>query len=472
MVQTEEVTERETSAAQHPNYQNEILDALSSNLTPIILKERIAAYHENDIAAALEFLSKPSRIRLYSILDAQTLANILEYAEEPAAYLHEMSIPRQAEVLSRFEAPEAAAYLQDLDKAERAALIGLMDESVKRRIALISSFDEDEIGNKMTTNYIAIRTGMDVREAMRALVDQAAVNDNISTLYVIDDSGVFAGAIDLKDLIVAREDTPLSAITMTSYPYVYADELIEDCVERLKEYSEDSIPVLDSANRLKGVLTSQDVTEMVDDAFGEDYARLAGLTAEEDLEEPLLKSVTKRLPWLIILLGLGLIVSSAVGAFEGVMAALPLIVSFQSLILDMSGNVGTQSLAVTIRVLMDDRVDGKEKRHLVFKEARIALFNGIVLGLLSFLFVGLYLMSIKHQTPEFAFSVSACTGVALAVSMLLSGISGTVIPLLFKKMNIDPAVASGPLITTINDLIAVVSYYGLAWLWLIEFMHI
>ena len=128
------------------------------------------------------------------------------------------------------------------------------------------------------------------------------------------------GAIDLKDLIIARAETALDSITTTSYPYVYANELIEDCIERIKDYSEDSIPVLDSNNKLKGVLTSQNITELVDDELGEDYAKLAGLSAEEDLHEPLKRSIGKRLPWLIVLPGLGLVVSSVVGVFETVVA--------------------------------------------------------------------------------------------------------------------------------------------------------
>ena len=144
-----------------------------------------------------------------------------------------------------------------------------------------------------------------------------------------DDDGIFAGAIDLKSLIIAREGTELESIIMTSYPYVYANELIEDCIERIKDYSEDSIPVLDQENRLKGVLTAQDVAELIDDEMGEDYARLAGLTAEEDLQEPLSMSIVKRLPWLLVLLGLGLVVSSVVGLFEAVAAGLTIIVAFQ-----------------------------------------------------------------------------------------------------------------------------------------------
>ena len=255
---------------------------------------------------------------------------------------------------------------------------------------------------------------------------------------------------------------------MTSYPYVYANEQIEDCIERIKAYSEDSIPVLDRNNKLIGVLTAQDITRLVDEEMSDDYAKLGGLTAEEDLQEPLKKSVRKRLPWLIILLGLGLVVSTVVGLFESVVASLTVVVCFQSLILDMAGNVGTQSLAITIRVLMDEQLTGKQKLALVAKEARVGLCNGLILGSLSFVLIGLYLFLLKGEAITLAFSVSLCTGIALLVSMLLSSITGTIVPIAFKKLNIDPAVASGPLITTINDLVAVVTYYGMSWLLLIQ----
>lgn len=456
---------------QHPDYRTEIADILRSNLTPRKMQERLLQYHENDIAAALELLKKDERMRLYSILQTDTLASVLEYAGLLEEYMGELSIRKRVEILSRVEPGTAVEYLAQLEKAERNVLIELMDEDVRREITLLSSFDEDEIGSRMTTNYICVHSGISVREAMHELIEQAADNDNISTIYVVDEENMFVGAIDLKDLIIAREGTRLESITMTSYPYVYANEQIEDCIERMKEYSEDSIPVLDTDNRLKGVLTSQDITQLVDDEMGEDYARLAGLSAEEDLKEPLKRSIRKRLPWLMILLGLGLVVSSVVGMFEHVVAHLTLIVSFQSLILDMAGNVGTQSLAVTIRVLMDEQISGKQKLFLIGKEARVGLVNGLILGTLSVACIGLYLVALKGQTVMMAFSVSLCTGAALLLSILLSSICGTAVPLAFKKMNVDPAVASGPLITTINDLVAVVSYYGLAWLLLIRVLH-
>ena len=457
---------------QHPDYRTEIADILRSNLTPRKMQERLLQYHENDIAAALELLKKDERMRLYSILQTDTLASVLEYAGLLEEYMGELSIRKRVEILSRVEPGTAVEYLAQLEKAERNVLIELMDEDVRREITLLSSFDDDEIGSRMTTNYICVHSGVSVREAMHELIEQAADNDNISTLYVVDEEDMFVGAIDLKDLIIAREGTRLESITMSSYPYVYANEQIEDCIERMKEYSEDSIPVLDADNRLKGVLTSQDITQLVDDEMGEDYARLAGLSAEEDLKEPLKRSIGKRLPWLMVLLGLGLVVSSVVGMFEHVVAHLTLIVSFQSLILDMAGNVGTQSLAVTIRVLMDEQISGRQKLFLIGKEARVGLVNGLILGALSVVCIGLYLVALKGQTVMMAFSVSLCTGIALVVSILLSSICGTAVPLAFKKMNVDPAVASGPLITTINDLVAVVSYYGLAWMLLIRVLHL
>lgn len=179
----------------------------------------------------------------------------------------------------------------------------------------------------------------------------------------------------------------------------------------------------------------------------------------------------KRMPWLVILLALGMVVSSVVGLFEQVVTSLPIIMCFQSLILDMAGNVGTQSLAVTIRVLMDESLTGKQKLELVWKEMRIGLCNGSLLGFFSFVLIGLYIFLFKGKTLMFAYAVSGCIGISLLLAMLISSAVGTCIPLFFKKINIDPAVASGPLITTINDLVAVVTYYGLSWVLLLEVLH-
>ena len=181
-----------------------------------------------------------------------------------------------------------------------------------------------------------------------------------------------------------------------------------------------------------------------------------------------IQSMKKRLPWLIILLFLGMAVSSVVGLFENVVAVLPVVICFQSLVLDMAGNVGTQSLAVTIRVLMDENLTGKQKFQLVVKEVKTGSLNGVLLGVMALLCLGVYVHFFKGYTWMGAFGISGCVGVSLLVAMAISSAVGTVIPMFFHKIKVDPAVASGPLITTVNDLVAVVTYYGMAWLLLIR----
>ena len=456
------------------DYTREIFKIIRSNTSPTVMVDRLEDFHENDLADALPGLTAAERCKLYRVLDTDMLSDILEYTQEEdaARYLGEMDVKKAAAVLSRMETDVLVDVLARLEKSKKKLLIDLLEPKVRRDVEMMASFDEDEIGSRMTTNCIVITNRLTVKEAMSSLIQQAAKNDNISTIFVVTEQQKFYGAIDLKELIIARQEDALEDLIVTSYPYVYAEEAIDDCIEDLKDYSEDSIPVLDNDSQILGVITSAGIIDLVDDEMGEDYAKLAGLTAEEDLKEPLLESMKKRMPWLVILLGLGMVVSSVVGIFETVVTELPIIMCFQSLILDMAGNVGTQSLAVTIRVLMDESLTGKQKAQLVWKEMRIGLCNGGLLGLLSFVLIGLYIFLFKGKTLLFSFAVSACIGIALLLAMLISSAVGTCIPLFFKKIHVDPAVASGPLITTVNDLVAVITYYGLGWLFLLEVLHL
>ena len=385
-----------------------------------------------------------------------------------------MEIPLEsaAKVISHMDSDDAVDILEEMDDSTQEKLVQLMDDQSSKDVQLIFSYDDDEIGSTITTNYVVIKNNLTIRQAMHALVRQAGEHDNISTIYVVDDEEKFYGAIDLKDLIIAREGDSLMDIVSTSYPYVHDHEHISDCIERIKDYAEDSLPVLREDGTIVGIITAQDIVEVVDEEMGDDYAKLAGLTAEEDLKETTIESMKKRLPWLIVLLFLGMAVSSVVGIFETVVAVLPIVMCFQSLILDMAGNVGTQSLAVTIRVLMDENLTTTQKMGLVVKEMRVGFSNGLFLGILAFLFIGLYVFLFKHNPIGHAFLISGCVGIALLVAMVISSMVGTLIPMFFHKIKVDPAVASGPLITTVNDLVAVITYYGLAWLLLIHVMQI
>lgn len=456
---------------QKPNYVEELLEILRGSLAADELQDQISDYHESDIADAFEQLTEEERRRLYPLLGPEWIAEIFTYIEDPDEYLKELDLGQAAQVLSYMDSDDAVDVLDELDDTTQEKLVGMMDEESSHDIKMLQSYEDDEVGSLMTTNFIVIHENLTIRQAMRELIRQAGENDNISTVYVIDKNDQFYGAIDLKDLIIAREKDALEDIISTSYPYVTDHEKIDDCIEQIKDYAEDSIPVLTEDKQLIGVITAQDLVEVVDDAMGEDYAKLAGLTAEEDLEETTTESMKKRLPWLVILLFLGLAVSTVVGVFETVVAVLPIVMCFQSLILDMAGNVGTQSLAVTIRVLMDENLTSGEKVGLVFKEMKVGFFNGLFLGIMAFIFIGLYIWLLKGNPVVHAFVISGCVGFSLMAAMVISSLVGTLIPMFFHKIKIDPAVASGPLITTINDLVAVVIYYGLVWILLIHFLH-
>lgn len=453
------------------NFLNEILTILRSGADSKTLNDRLSDYHDNDIAEAFEQLNENERKALYPMLGAERISEIFSYIEDPDEYLRELGIDGAAQVLSLMDSDDAVDAMDDLDLSTRKRLVDLMDDNSSHDVKLIMSYSNDEIGSLMTTNYIVIKNTLNVRQAMQELISQAGENDNISTVYVTNKHDKFFGAIDLKDLIVARADTPLSDIIMLSYPYVSDHAKIDECIERLKDYAEDSIPVIDGSKRLIGVITAEDLMEASDEELSEDYAKLGGLSEQEDLEESTFVSVKKRLPWLIILLFLGIGVSSIVGIFETVVAILPIVICFQSLILDMAGNVGTQSLAVTIRVLADDQVSGADKLRLVTKEMRIGFFNGLFLGIMAFMFIGGYICIFKHNPVHYAFLISGCVGLSLMVAMVISSLVGTLIPIFFNKIKIDPAVASGPLITTVNDLVAVISYYGLVWILLINVLN-
>ena len=293
----------------------EIKKLIQENRTDKKTSEVLSDYHENDIAELLEHLSRPERKRIYHVLGIAKTAKVFPYFDEPQQYIEELSVEDAAAIVSLMDSDDAVDILEQLDPGKKTRIVEKLQGSIAQDVKMLLSYDEKEIGSYMTTNYVCIQEGLSVRQAMSELVRQAGVHDNIMTMYVVDADGCFAGAIDLKKLIIARENDGLGDIILRSYPYVEAHEKIEDCAGRIADYAEDSIPVLDSSRRLLGVITSEDLVEIVDNELGEDYAKLAGLTAEEDLKEPTGRSMKKRLPWLIVLLGLGMLVSSVVGVF-------------------------------------------------------------------------------------------------------------------------------------------------------------
>lgn len=446
----------------------EIKEIIVSSESNEIKKSKILQYHENDIADALSELTKEERIKLYNILEDETVSLIFAYLDNVEEYIEEISNQKAADIIELMDADDAIDVLEELDEEKSEEIVSLMEPESVTDIELINRYKEDELGSKMTNNYIIISKDNTIRSAMKSVIAQAADNDNVAIIYVEDECNKYYGAIDLRDLIISREKDDLLNIIKQNYPSFYATENISDILIKLTEYGQDSYPVLNENDEVIGAFTYEDVIEELEEEMKEDYAKLAGLTEEEDLDESVFQSVKKRIPWLAVLLFLSFMVSMLISRFEGVVSTIPMIVFFQSLILGMAGNTGTQSLAVTIRLLSDEEINGKDVLKTIFKEIRVGFLNGLILGILGFTFVFGFISITKQPIRNDVFSyvdaieVASIVGFSLLFAMTFSCVVGSLIPIIFKKIKIDPAVASGPFITTLIDVIAVLIYYSLA----------
>ncbi len=455
--------------------ENEIVSIIRSNEKPKEIREKLEDYHESDIANTLHLLTPEERKKLYAILEKEKVSEIFTYLDDVDEYINELEDETAADLIELMDADDALDVLQELDDEDKKSIVSLMDKEAVEDVKLLSSFDDNQIGSKMTTNYIIVKRNNTVKEAMKHLIKYSEENDNIQTLFVKDENGKFYGSIELTDLIRARDTTPLEDIIHTSYPYVHSTETIEDCINDLRDAALNLYPVLNENDELTGVITQDDLVEVVHEEMAEDYAKLAGLSEAEELDESVGKSVKKRIVWLIILLLVGMVVSIITSNFEHVFVVLPGIVAYQSVILDMSGNAGTQSLGITLRAITDDELPKKKVAKMVLKEVCVGIVNATILAFITTAVVFGFIIlrhSIHPDTfqiisdVEFsikdALLVSTCVGGALIPALTLSTLCGCLVPLVFKALHMDSAIASGPLITTINDIVGILTYYGLA----------
>lgn len=435
----------------------EIIDLIMSDLSNDELLNALSQYHESDIAEAFGELEDDLLLKLYDILPAEMLADIITYIEEPSRYLDLMDNEEVAEILDNMESNDALDIIEQLDSEDIDEINTLIEPETLEDIQLVGSYEEEMIGSIMSTDFIAINEDCTIKQAMKEVIKCAEDVENINNVYVVDELGKYIGIISLRDLIRARSTELLSTITKINYPTLLDTELIDDIDSDLLDYELESYPVLDENDILIGVVNDETIIEIFEDEYKEDYARLAGMSEIQDAEVPLHQSVLKRLPWLAFLLVIGLLVSLLTSSFEKIIIDLSTIVFFQSLILGMAGNTGTQSLAVTISSLNEDT---KKIHKILIREIFTGFINGVIIGTLAFILVLLFLL--VGESFVVAMKTALSVGVSLVVSMTIASFLGTFVPYILTKLKVDPAVASGPFITTINDIVAIVIYYGLA----------
>ena len=294
---------------QTKDYGLQILNIIRSEYSDDELKSLLQEYHEKDIASIFEYLTSEEKERLRLILGSEIMSEIVAFLRDASEYLSEIDVDDAAEIIEQMDADDAIEVLEDLDEETRSEIFELIeDEEIKEDIELIDSYDAAEFGSRMSTNFIVVKKNSTIKETMKTLVSEAAENDNIYTIFVVNEDGSFYGAIDLKNLIVARSDVDLDMLVYKNFPFVFDKDTISENIERLRGYSENMIPVISSIdNSLLGVITSTDIIELVDEERSDDYAKLAAMSSEHEPDETLFVSIKKRVPWLIALLFMGLL---------------------------------------------------------------------------------------------------------------------------------------------------------------------
>ena len=443
-----------------------IIEVLNTKDTQKI-NEKILSIHPYDVASILKDLDDEQLTLLFKSLNNEQTADIIAYIEddEDAKELFEkLGIDKSAEIISEMETDDAADIINTLDEDTKEELAKKLDKDVVEDIKELAKYDEDMTGSIMTNNFFTLNVKDKVSEAMKKLVKEVSDQEVIDTLFIVDDEDHFLGTIDLKDLIIARKNELIKDIFDKNNIHCEDTDSIVDAVKTLKEYDLLVLPVTHN-DILKGIVTIDDAIDILDEESNDDYDKLAGLAGENDTT---LKNVLKsRIPWLLILLVLSFIVSSVLGLFEGVIASATILVFFQTLILDMGGNSGTQSLASSVICLSKNELDkkGNTRKHLGRELASGAL-NGLILGIMAFgiTFVFMLIRGDDVNKPM----VSLIIGLSMMIGIFISNFIGSLVPIVLNKLKIDPAVASGPFITTLNDMLGVIIYYSLAYLILIQ----
>ena len=420
-------------------------------------------YHPYDQAQFYEKIGPDLRKIIYLFLSPQEMALIFEAIElddeEYERYLKEMDTAYGAEMLSYMYTDDAVDVLHELNDAQRESYLEMMDSETVEEINELLAYEEYTAGAIMTTEYVSIQDDSTVRSAMAVLRNAAPDAETIYYVFVENRFQQLVGVVSLRDLIVSDEDTLIQEILNERVVYVNVTDDQEDVAQIMKDYNFLAIPVVDEQKKLLGIITVDDIIDVLDEEASDDYSKLAGLSDVDDVETSPFKAARKRLPWLIMLLFLGMITASIMGQFEKTLDQVALLAVFIPLISGTSGNSGTQALAVVVRGIATGEIGEKSKLNMLIREILTGLITGIVCGLVVIAIILFW----KHSLI-----VGVLVGAAICCSILVATIAGSFIPLLIHKLGVDPAVASGPFITTLNDVTSILIYLGLATTFLSE----
>ncbi len=446
------------------NKPHEVLELIRRDKRDQLIINKLVKYHAFDISEAIESMDVEERDRLFKLLSPAKTAEV--FAHMPLDKASEWIVTFEpnvtANLLALMEPDDAVDILERIDQEQVLKYIPLIDEEKREHLKQLLHYGKSTAGSEMNNRFIRIQPDIDVKAAMKKLVQSAADIEMIDTLFVLDEDDTLLGIVDLKDLIVAKSPKKISEIMQTNVTTQTVYDDIEEVTKNIQKYDIMAMPILDEAFHMCGVITMYDALDIIEKESGEDYAKLAAISSDYDRQETAVKGARRRLPWLVLLLVLNVLVTLVLSSFVETIDAVVALVLFQPLILGMAGNIGTQSLAVTILSISKESLHRRVDiiKHLS-KEFSIGVFNGIILGGLAYLMAFSFLSIVEVGTVE-PYLVAIVLGLSVFTALSVSAFLGSAIPLTLNALKIDPAVASGPFITTINDITALVVYFTLA----------
>jgi len=444
----------------------EIINLFKSDLSLEEKKEKLDAFHDFELSLCLLELTQEERNQFFLLFDASSIASILSQLdeEEVIPIIKDMEISRVSKVFNEMQSDDLVDIIKEMDKEDQTTYLSLINPHTRPNIKQLINFDETVVGSIMNTSYVEIKKTDTIKQAIRKVVDQAPDVEFISNIYVTD-LGYLEGAISLKELISSgnHPEMKIEEIMATNIIASTPETKNEEAIELMKNYDFLLLPIVDKNFKMLGIVSFDDMVEALNEESDADYSRLAGVTdIHVEEHETIFSTVKKRMPWLFVLLFINLITSSIVRGYSGVLTAIPMLALFMPLLSNMAGNSGTQSLGVIIRLFAKSQLETKTSvfKHLL-KEFLTGLVNGIIIA--SFLFVMVIIMKmLDHQTFKEVLPFASVIALAISVALTVSTLAGALVPLIMKWLKIDPAVASGPFITTISDITTLVIYFGLA----------
>lgn len=419
-------------------------------------RELFLDLHPTDQVNLFKMLEPAQRRIIYTNLTSEEFAEIFQGLElkEQKEILAELEYPYAVGMLNNMYSDDAADFLGEIDDQAAKKFLEHMDDEEAQDIQELLEYPDETAGAIMTTEYVAVTADEKVSDVLGKLREEAPDAETIYYLYVIDNDEKLVGVISLRDLIVAGLDQRIKEIMNTNIISVSVLRDQEEVAKVIKDYNFLAVPVIDNNGVFVGIVTVDDVMDVLEEETTEDFADISAARGAVDLDMISLEAAKRRLPWLVLLLFIGMITAGIIGSFEQTLGKFTILAVFIPLIGGMGGNIGTQSLAVVVRGLALERLSRKRVYQLIKRELGTGMIIGVICGIL----VSLISQVVTGGHPVLGFIV----GFSLFCVLVVSTLIGTIIPLIINHFKLDPAVASGPFITTVNDIVGLTIYFSIA----------